>query len=140
MDNPIQQELLNSQYKVSAVPFHTHNGIDAPPISPVLIVNSSYALTYATTIYLPSIKYILYTATTNSTVGNSTIIAPTLGKAGQVIYILITNDATAARTITFGTGFNSTGTLTGTVSKSAIVGFISDGTVFWEFSRTVGLG
>lgn len=68
--------------------------------------------------------------------GNITINA-TPAKAGMV-YFIISNDATP-RTITFGTNFLAAGTLVGTASKTAVVGFLSDGFTLYEVSRTVGL-
>jgi hypothetical protein len=52
--------------------------------------------------------------------------------------VLIINDATAARTITFGTNFKANGTLTGTVSNAAMVQFVSDGSNLYV-ARTTGL-
>ena len=54
------------------------------------------------------------------------------------IAIIITNDATSAKTITFGSNFTANGTLTASgVSKKTTIQFISDGTSFVEVSRTV---
>lgn len=56
-------------------------------------------------------------------------------KVGQEITLLITNDAGAARTITFGTGFKPASTLVGTENKTAAVSFVSNGTSFYETGR-----
>lgn len=97
------------------------------------------AMTYAATISLTITNSSLHTTTTTAAVGDATINASGAGVAGQVIYIIITNDATAGRTITFGTNFKPNGTLLGTVSKSAVITFISDGSNLYEVSRTTGL-
>jgi len=59
--------------------------------------------------------------------------------AGSTLTLKITNDATLPRVITFGTGFKSIGVITGTVSKAAMITFVSDGTNFYELSRTLVL-
>ena len=93
--------------------------------------------TYASTIeYSPSYANILRLTTVHAT-GNCTINART-GRVGPV-WIIITNDATSGKTITFGTGFTSAGTLSGTASKTAVIGFISDGSSLFEMSRITGL-
>lgn len=58
--------------------------------------------------------------------------------AGQKITFMITNDA-LARTITMGTGTVSLGVIVGTALKTAVAVFQSDGTNFYELSRTLGL-
>jgi hypothetical protein len=68
---------------------------------------------------------------------NETVNASGTQKDGQMMYLLITNDATSARTITFGTGFKPSGTIVGTVNKSATITFRSDGTNWWETGRTL---
>lgn len=70
-------------------------------------------------------------ATSNATINASVFFT------GPVFFI-IANDATP-RTITFGSNFLPAGTLVGTASKTAVVGFISDGTTLYEVSRTTGL-
>lgn len=58
--------------------------------------------------------------------------------AGQKITFMVTNDA-LARTITMGTGIVSTGVIIGTALKTAVAVFQSDGTNFYELSRTLGM-
>lgn len=59
-------------------------------------------------------------------------------QAGRVITLMIVNDA-IIRTITLGTGIVSIGTVVGTALKTAVVVMQSDGTNFYELSRTLGL-
>jgi hypothetical protein len=59
-------------------------------------------------------------------------------KAGRVITLMVTNDA-IIRTITLGTGIVSIGAVVGTALKTAVVVLQSDGTNFYELSRTLGL-
>jgi hypothetical protein len=61
------------------------------------------------------------------------------GEKGQELYLKIDNDTDANRTITFGSMFKVTGTLTGSTAATAMLHFISDGTAFWETSRITGL-
>jgi hypothetical protein len=63
----------------------------------------------------------------------------TVAAAGVHVQLIILTSGTTSYTMTFGTGFKSTGTLaTGTVSgKYFILGFVSDGTYMIEAKRTV---
>jgi hypothetical protein len=81
----------------------------------------------------------LHQIRTHIDVGNATITLTSPGEKGQEMYLKIDNDTDADRTITFGSMFKVTGTLTGSTAASAILHFISDGTAFWEVSRTTGL-
>jgi len=73
------------------------------------------------------------------TAGENETINITGGQqAGRVITLMITNDA-LARTITLGTGIVSLGVVVGTALKTAVVVLQSDGTNFYELSRTLGL-
>lgn len=67
----------------------------------------------------------------------TTSVAP----AGSRATILIVTSGTTSYTITFGTGFKTTGTLaTGTVSaRTFAIDFVSDGTSMIETSRTVAM-
>jgi len=96
-------------------------------------------MAYAGTISLSVTAQQLHKTTTVNATGNATINASAAGSAGQRITVLIVNDATTGKVITFGTNFKPNGTLTGTVSKGAIVEFVSDGTNWWETSRTLNL-
>lgn len=96
-----------------------------------------YSPEYASAItYRPSVSNILELTTVHAT-GDCTITAKT-GKIGT-FFIIIHNDATSGKTITFGTGFVVTSTLVGTASKTAIVEFLSNGTSLYEVSRKTGL-
>lgn len=69
---------------------------------------------------------------------NETVNITGTQKAGQKITFMITNDA-LARTITLGTGMVSLGVIVGTALKTAVAVFQSNGTSFYELSRTLGL-
>ena len=73
------------------------------------------------------------------TAGENEAVNITAGqKAGRVITLMITNDA-VIRTITLGTGIISVGVIVGTALKTGVVVLQSDGTNFYELSRTLGL-
>lgn len=73
------------------------------------------------------------------TAGENEAINITAGQqAGRVITFMITNDA-VIRVITLGTGIISVGVITGSALKTAVVVLQSDGTNFYELSRTLGL-
>ncbi len=102
-------------------------------LEPYNIFTTAYASTLE---FSPSFSNILKFTTVHAT-GNCTITAK-IGKVGPV-WIIITNDATSGKVITFGSGFSSAGTLTGTASKTAVLMFISDGETLWEVSRKENL-
>lgn len=60
------------------------------------------------------------------------------GSKDQMLTFMITTSGTNSFTLTWGTNFRKTGTLaTGTTSaRFFTVTFISDGSVWWEMSRT----
>ncbi len=93
--------------------------------------------TYAVTVSLDVSLSSFHKTTTVDATGNATINASAGGNAGQMITITITNDATSGKTITFGTNFKPSGTIVGTTSKVAVIGFISDGANWYEQYRTL---
>ena len=77
---------------------------------------------------------------TTAGVGNATINCSAVPPAGCKVSLQVNNDAGAARTITFGTGFRTTAaTLIGTASKIMIITFISDGITLNEEDRTIAM-
>ena len=95
------------------------------------------ALTSGTTIAVNAAAGSLFTLTPAHT-GQLNV---TGGIAGQVIFFDITTSGTNDYTLTFGTGFKSTGTLaTGTVTaKEYTLMFVSNGTNFVEAARTTAM-
>jgi hypothetical protein len=57
---------------------------------------------------------------------------------GNMLTLLITNDATLGRVITLGTGLSSLGVATGVASKKSTITMIAYSGTFYEVSRTVG--
>lgn len=96
-------------------------------------------MTYAATISLDVTLAALHKTTTVHATGDATINASAAGTAGMRLWVLIVNDGTGAKTITFGTNFRASATVVGTVSKAAVVMFISDGTAWFEVSRSLVL-
>jgi hypothetical protein len=76
---------------------------------------------------------------THIDVGNAVVTATSPGEAGQELYLKIDNDTDANRTITFGSMFKVTGSLTGSTRATATLHFISDATAFWEVGRITGI-
>lgn len=58
---------------------------------------------------------------------------------GQLLTLIVTNDASSGRVLTMGTNLKSSGTITGTVNKKATITFIALGGAFYEIGRTLGL-
>ena len=94
------------------------------------------ALTPGTTVTLTVTQGPVFTETAGQ---NQTINATGTQVAGQRIILIITNDGTSGRTITFGTGFRAASTIVGTISKAATIQFVSDGTSLFEVSRALVL-
>jgi hypothetical protein len=82
-------------------------------------------------------SYNVVKVTPNATATYTTTVAP----AGAKSSIIIVTSGTTSYTITFGTGFLTTGTLaTGTVTaKTFVVNFVSDGATMIETSRTIAM-
>ncbi len=102
------------------------------------IIQKVSALTYASPTSVNVVLGNVYTVTTVNATGSVTFNASAGGASGQSMTIIITNDATSAKTITFGSNFVANGTLTPSgVNKVATIQFISNGTNFYEVSRTI---
>lgn len=94
-------------------------------------------MSYASIITLNTSKGRLHTITTVNAIGATSIVASSGGVAGQYLDILITNDSTSGKNITFGTNFSPT-SLVGITSKVAEISFVSNGIKFYEKSRVLG--
>lgn len=97
-------------------------------------VTPVYAASIELAPFLQKSRFILIS--TNSTVGNATLTAAFVPPAGSQLNIQINNDATSPRTITFSTGFRTTGVITGTNSKIYNIELVSDGTTWNETGRS----
>jgi hypothetical protein len=75
------------------------------------------------------------------TISANTTLTTTVPPAGSTATVIIVTSGTTSRTVTFGTGFASTGTLaTGaTADRRFVVAFVSDGTRLLEVSRTTAI-
>ena len=103
-----------------------------------LLITTPSALTYASPTSVDVTLNSCFTVTTVNATGSVTFNATAGGTTGQQLEILITNDATSAKTITFGSNFKSTGTLTASAaSRQTTITFRSDGTNFLETGRAV---
>lgn len=84
----------------------------------------------------PSVKHVIAAWTAGEA---ETINCSGSPSNGQLLTIIITNDATLGRLITFGTGFSSSGTALGVISKRSTMSFAAYNGTFWETSRTIGV-
>ena len=128
------------------------NTYAAPTLSGGTTITQSTPLyeTYSTVAFSGSIA-LTFTATDGNTrriacssSTAATINAASVPRAGYMLQITFTTDATGGNVITFGTGFKtltatSTLTLTGT-NKYFQIAFVSDGTNLLEMSRTSAVG
>jgi hypothetical protein len=94
---------------------------------------------YASTVTLETTAGDAHKTTTDDAIGDATIGAAAAGLAGQRMCLIIVNDQVKGKTITFGENIKSAGKLTGRRGKSATLEFISDGSVWYEVSRTTNL-
>jgi len=103
------------------------------------VIGSMDAMTYASTISLDVTAGDLHKTTTANSAGNAIINATTAGLPGQHMWIIIANDQISGKTITFGANLRSAGVLAGAPGKAATIHFVSDGTAWYEVSRTLNL-
>lgn len=97
-------------------------------------------LTYASPTVVTMATGNVFKMTTVNATGSVTFNADGGGMAGQRITLIIVNDATSGKTITFGTNFKpKTSTLVGTTSTTSTIEFISDGTSLFEVSRIINI-
>lgn len=120
------------------------NGTTALALSAGKLINPSVT-NYTETAYTANSGTAITLALTNGTVqiitltGNATITMPTVG-AGKSFILMLKQDATGSRTVTWTTVKWSGGTaptITGTASKQDIFSFFSDGTNW--YGGTIGL-
>lgn len=80
-----------------------------------------------------AVNLVEYTGVNGALTINATNVAD-----GQLLTVVVVTAGTTSNTVTFGTGFKSTGTLaTGTVAaKTFVVSFVAVGTTLLEVSRT----
>ena len=108
-----------------------------PSVSSNMPLIKTGALTAGTTVAVDFSAANVYTLTP---LQNETLNASG-GIAGGYYSIIITTSGTTSRTLTFGTNFKTTATLaTGTVTaKVFVITFVSNGTTFYEVSRTIAM-
>jgi hypothetical protein len=82
-----------------------------------------------------------YNKLTTVVISADTTLTTTVPKVGASAYVIVITSGTTSRTVTFGTGFKSTGTLaTGTsADRRFVFHFISDGANLVEVSRTAAI-
>jgi len=80
-------------------------------------------------------------STVKLTVTGNQTLTTTVPPAGSMCTLIVLTSGTSSFTITFGTGFKTTGTLaTGTSdAKVFLISFISDGTNLYEAGRTTAM-
>ncbi len=96
--------------------------------------------TLAATIALDSIQqYSNFISITNtSAISAVTVTSGFVANAGGLLFVEFSQYSGGSGALTFGTGFRSTGTVTPSSLDAIVVGFISDGTKWLEFARSVG--
>jgi hypothetical protein len=115
----------------------TGTGRPNPGFNGATTIGAGFAPVYAATIELSPFlqKSRFVSIVTTAAIGNATLTTLFVPAAGAQLAIQILNDASGARTITFGTGFRAAATVVGTASKIFVVEFVSDGTTWNELGR-----
>jgi hypothetical protein len=103
------------------------------------LIGAMNTMAYAARITLDVTAGDLHKTTTSNSVGDATINAATRGLPGQHMWIIVQNDEISGKTVTFGDNFRSAGALQGVAGKAATLHFVSDGTSWYEVSRTRNL-
>lgn len=100
-------------------------------------ISGGYALLTTGTVAMALATNRVVKVTPNAAATFTTTVAP----AGARATVIILTSGATSYTITFGTGFKTTGTLvTGTTSaRNFVISFVSDGTSMLEVSRTVAM-
>ena len=93
---------------------------------------------YATTVDLDAfIQNSTFVSLTGDNTNACTVSILSVKPAGHLLTVQFNQPAAGHTSVlTFGTGFRSTGTVTGTASKCILVTFRSDGTTYNEVGRT----
>jgi hypothetical protein len=111
--------------------------------STVTVKNASAAkaLTYGTTVAVDASLSTFFTLTTSSVTSTTATITASGTTVGQEVFLKVLTSGTTSCTLTFSTGFKSTGTLaSGTAdAKTFTIHFISDGTNLLELGRTTAM-
>lgn len=89
------------------------------------------------TITIPAGPHILYTKWTAAEA--EAVTCSGAQAAGTLLVVQVLNDGVLPRVITFNTPLITTGAVTGAVNKVSTILFVSDGTLFYETSRSVAL-
>ncbi|HLH00892.1 MAG TPA: hypothetical protein VKX49_31590 [Bryobacteraceae bacterium] len=103
------------------------------------LIGAMDTMTYGSSIALDVTAGDLHKLRTTNSSPTATINAATAGLEGQHMWIIVTNDQVSGKTIAFGEHFRSAGLLAGTAGKSATIQFVSDGTAWYEVTRTLNL-
>lgn len=119
------------------------NSNNATPGLGINVLSGAMAHAYATPAFSGAVSIPVTTAdvfkitcTSNTA---STLTPSAAGTHGQEMTIILTADATGGNVITFAAPFKPAGTLTTTASKGHTIGFVSDGTNWWETHRVLAL-
>lgn len=80
-----------------------------------------------------------YTIAAITLTGNITIANPTYAHPGQELTLVLTQDATGGRTVTFGTAFKTNWTPVTTASKVNTIAFVYNGANWIQTAATTGL-
>ena len=122
VDESYVWRMLNASTTMPHVAFKTRQTVSVTPASTISLNLIPYSDAFA-----------VWTSSQDET-----ITAPNTQIAGQELKLIIGNDGTLPRTITFSTGFDANGTIIGVTNATSTISFVSDGTNFQEFSREVG--
>lgn len=82
--------------------------------------------------------YSNYVSITNTSgVAAVTVTSGAIASPGGLLFVRFSQYSGGSGALTFGTGFKPTGTVTPDSTKAIVVGFVSNGVTYDEFSRSV---
>jgi hypothetical protein len=99
-------------------------------------VVATLAATIALDSYQVNTNYISITNT--SAISAVSVTSGAIANPGGLLFVQFTQYSGGSGALTFSTGFRSTGTATPSSLDSLVVAFVSDGTHWCEFARSVG--
>lgn len=139
---PINNEQIRKLIKAEVKDFFGQKIVGDNPTDALQLVNRRYFITggpgsvlgYSSVLTIDPNKGRLFTITTTSSVTTINVNASVVGLYGQQLQVLIRNDDAAPRTVVFSQNFRAP-SIVGTSSLTAIVSFVSNASVFYEYSR-----
>ena len=139
MWNGTEWNAATSSGQTSGNPSFTTSTSSGRTKAGLLAVGPAPTDTYAATMTIDVTKSLHVLSVSNTTSATVTLTPSAAGSAGDILTLLTTADSSGTVTATFASTFHSSGTQATTASKFSSIVFQSDGTRWYEISRTTAL-